>query len=357
MNSTSVSTCARRQSRAKKKTVSIPPTRKFHHSQLPAMPLLATSSVTASGVSAANVVATMPVPARNHPSRLPPRKNSPVSRPARRVKYSAIASEAMKYAMTTAQSRPESVRASPGSSWIAAIRSVGITGSPLPRVVDVMLTAEAGKRCRRPTPRQRPATGAHAVRRRRLAGLLERAHRSLSDTSCTRRSFPHDAPPSSAASGSRGSSSSSSGKSARIMIITIDGPAGTGKSTVALAVAERLGFDFLDTGAMYRAVGFEALRRRADLENHRELEFVARHARIEFDWSRHPPGVLLNGEPVGHLLRGIDATRAASYVAVVPGIREMLVQQQRRIGGERVNLVTEGRDQGSVVFPHAEFKF
>ncbi len=141
------------------------------------------------------------------------------------------------------------------------------------------------------------------------------------------------------------------------MIITIDGPAGTGKSTVALAVAERLGFDFLDTGAMYRAVGFEALRRRADLENHRELEFVARHARIEFDWSRHPPGVLLNGEPVGHLLRGIDATRAASYVAVVPGIREMLVQQQRRIGGERVNLVTEGRDQGSVVFPHAEFKF
>ena len=141
------------------------------------------------------------------------------------------------------------------------------------------------------------------------------------------------------------------------MIITIDGPAGTGKSSVALAVAERLGFDFLDTGAMYRAVGLEALRREVDLENHRELEFVARHARIEFDWSRHPPGVALNGEPVGHLLRGADATRAASYVAVVPGIREMLVQQQRQIGRERSNLVTEGRDQGSVVFPHAEFKF
>ena len=141
------------------------------------------------------------------------------------------------------------------------------------------------------------------------------------------------------------------------MIITIDGPAGTGKSSVALAVAERLGFDFLDTGAMYRAVGLEALRRQVNLENHRELEFVARHARIEFDWSKHPPGVLLNAEPVGHHLRGAEATRAASYVAVVPGIREMLVQQQRAIGRARGNIVTEGRDQGSVVFPHAECKF
>ena len=141
------------------------------------------------------------------------------------------------------------------------------------------------------------------------------------------------------------------------MIITIDGPAGTGKSSVALAVAERLGFDFLDTGAMYRAVGLEALRRQVNLENHRELEFVARHARVEFDWSRHPPAVLLNHEPVGHHLRGAEATRAASYVAVVPAIREMLVQQQRRIGQQRASLVTEGRDQGSVVFPQAEFKF
>src|SRR5205085_5697444 len=85
--------------------------------------------------------------------------------------------------------------------------------------------------------------------------------------------------------------------------------------------------------------------------------FIARHARIEFDWSRHPPGVMLNGEPVGHLLRGSDATRAASYVAVVPAIREMLVQQQRQIGQQLGNLVTEGRDQGSVVFPDAEAKF
>lgn len=141
------------------------------------------------------------------------------------------------------------------------------------------------------------------------------------------------------------------------MVITIDGPAGTGKSSVALAVAERLGVDFLDTGAMYRAVGLEALRREANLEDPRELAFVARHARVTFDWSRHPPGVFLNGEPVGHLLRGSEATRAASYVAVVPAIRELLVQQQRQIGIERGSLVTEGRDQGSIVFPGAEFKF
>ena len=141
------------------------------------------------------------------------------------------------------------------------------------------------------------------------------------------------------------------------MVITIDGPAGTGKSSVALAVAQRLGFAFLDTGAMYRAVGLAAIRREANLEDQRELTFIAKHARIEFDWSRHPPGVLLNGEPVGHMLRGSDATRAASYVAVVPAIREMLVQQQREIGKKIGNLVTEGRDQGSVVFPGAEFKF
>lgn len=141
------------------------------------------------------------------------------------------------------------------------------------------------------------------------------------------------------------------------MIITIDGPAGTGKSTVAQRVAERLGYAFLDTGAMYRAIGFEAVRRGVRLEDHRELAFVAKHCRIEFDWATRPPGVLLNSEPVGHHLRSLEATRAASHVAVVPAIREILVEQQRRIGAERGDVVTEGRDQGSVVFPAAELKF
>jgi cytidylate kinase len=141
------------------------------------------------------------------------------------------------------------------------------------------------------------------------------------------------------------------------MIITIDGPAGTGKSTVARAAAERLGFDFLDTGAMYRAVGLEAIRRLANLEDQRELGFIARHCRIEFDWAKKPPAVLLNGEIVDHLLRGAGPTNAASYVAVVPAIRKLLVEQQQKIGRQRPNLVTEGRDQGTVVFPDAQLKF
>ena len=141
------------------------------------------------------------------------------------------------------------------------------------------------------------------------------------------------------------------------MIITIDGPAGTGKSTVARVVAQQLGFDFLDTGAMYRAVGLEALRRAANLEDSRELAFIAKHCRITFDFSQSPPTVLLNDEPVGHLLRGSEATRAASYVAAVPAIRAHLVEQQQAIGREHQNLVTEGRDQGTVVFPDAELKF
>lgn len=140
------------------------------------------------------------------------------------------------------------------------------------------------------------------------------------------------------------------------MVITIDGPAGTGKSTVALAVAARLRFDFLDTGAMYRALGLAALRREIDLDDAREVAYVAKLAKVTFDWAHHPPGVQLNGEPVGHLLRGGEATRAASYIAVVPAVREMMVAQQREIGRERGNVVTEGRDQGTVVFPDAELK-
>lgn len=142
----------------------------------------------------------------------------------------------------------------------------------------------------------------------------------------------------------------------RAMVITIDGPAGTGKSTVARRVAATLGFSFLDTGAMYRAIGLSAMRRGANLEDPRDLAFVAKHCRIEFRGAEIPQVVYLNGEPVSHLLRSLEVTRAASFVAVVPAIREMLVEQQRRIGRENGNLVTEGRDQGSIVFPAAELK-
>ncbi len=140
------------------------------------------------------------------------------------------------------------------------------------------------------------------------------------------------------------------------MVITIDGPAGTGKSTVAQLVAERLGFDFLDTGAMYRAIGLAVLRRNASLNDAAAVAKVARDCRIGFDWNQRPPGVLLNGELVAHLIRGSDATRAASLVATVPEVRSVLVREQQRIGREHGQLVTEGRDQGTVVFPNARVK-
>ena len=140
------------------------------------------------------------------------------------------------------------------------------------------------------------------------------------------------------------------------MIVTIDGPAGTGKSTVARRVAERLGFDFLDTGAMYRAIGLEVVRRGANVQDAREVAFIAKHCRIQFDWTKQPPAIILNGEAVSHLLRGSEVTSAASHVAALPAVREKLVQEQQRIGAEHSNLVTEGRDQGTIVFPTAALK-
>ena len=141
------------------------------------------------------------------------------------------------------------------------------------------------------------------------------------------------------------------------MVITIDGPAGSGKSTVAEEVARRLGIAFLNTGHMYRAIGLAARRREIDLNNQIELAYVAKHAKIEFDWSKFPPPVILNGERVTHLLGGRDVSEAASYVALVPAIRDQMVRQQREIGRELGDVVTEGRDQGTVVFPDATFKF
>jgi CMP/dCMP kinase len=107
---------------------------------------------------------------------------------------------------------------------------------------------------------------------------------------------------------------------------------------------------------MYRAIGLEAVRRQADFNDMRGLAYIAKLAKITFDWTRNPPLTLLNGESVGHLLRGSGCTRAASYVAAVPAIRELMVQQQREIGQERGRVVTEGRDQGTVVFPDAQLK-
>jgi len=140
------------------------------------------------------------------------------------------------------------------------------------------------------------------------------------------------------------------------MVITIDGPSGVGKTVVAWRVATVLGFDLLDTGAMYRAIGLAALRRQSNLDDPKELLYVARHAHISFDWTQRPPVLILGGEVVEKMLRTPECSDAASKVAVVEDVRKLLVDQQRAIARERGDVVSEGRDQGSVVFPEALLK-
>ncbi len=135
------------------------------------------------------------------------------------------------------------------------------------------------------------------------------------------------------------------------MIVTIDGPAGAGKSTVARALAQRLGFRFLDTGAMYRVVALAAVQQNVDLEDARALADLARRVDIRFDDDR----VLLDGQDVSQAIRASEITVRIRPVADNPQVRERLVELQRQIAGS-VDIVTEGRDQGTVAFPDAQCK-
>lgn len=136
------------------------------------------------------------------------------------------------------------------------------------------------------------------------------------------------------------------------MIVTIDGPAGSGKSTAARGLAERLGFRFLDTGAMYRAAALACLKAGVPLSDESRVADQAEAARIAF-FGNH---VLLNDENVTDEIRTTDVTHAASVVALNPGVRKAMARRQREIAAGK-NIVTEGRDQGSYVFPEAECKF
>lgn len=135
------------------------------------------------------------------------------------------------------------------------------------------------------------------------------------------------------------------------MIVTIDGPAGAGKSSVARLLAERLGFRFLDTGAMYRAVAVAALRRELSRDDAAAWADLARRVEIRFEDHR----ILLDGEDVSDAIRASHVTAHVRYAADNPQVREHLVQLQQAIG-RTGDMVTEGRDQGTVVFPHAECK-
>lgn len=136
------------------------------------------------------------------------------------------------------------------------------------------------------------------------------------------------------------------------MIITIDGPAGSGKSTAARALAERLGFQFLDTGAMYRVVTYVCKRENIDLSD--EPAVARRAAEIAIQFASHR--VFADSEEVTDAIRTVQVTQGTSVVAVNAAVRALLSTLQRNAAAGQ-NIVTEGRDQGTVVFPEAECKF
>jgi cytidylate kinase len=140
-------------------------------------------------------------------------------------------------------------------------------------------------------------------------------------------------------------------------VVTIDGAAGTGKTSVAQELAKRLGTDCLDTGAMYRAIAVLSLDHGIDSDDGPALALAAQNFGISFDWSKNPPTILLGDRDISQRIRDLDVSSVVSLVAKQSEVREVLVEQQRKIGREHPLLVTEGRDQGSVVFPDAAVRF
>jgi cytidylate kinase len=135
-------------------------------------------------------------------------------------------------------------------------------------------------------------------------------------------------------------------------VIAIDGPAGAGKSTIARSLANKLGYTYIDTGAMYRAVALWALREKIALDDAHRLEQLSRAAEIELLPERR---VRLNREDVSEAIRAAEVSVAASRVSAVGAVRAVLVAKQRHLA-ETANVVMEGRDIGTVVFPHARVK-
>jgi CMP/dCMP kinase len=138
------------------------------------------------------------------------------------------------------------------------------------------------------------------------------------------------------------------------LVVAVDGPSGAGKSTAGRALAERLGYTYIDTGAMYRALALKAMRRGISLDSEEALATLCRASRIELtDGGRR---VLLDGEDVTAEIRSRETSRASSLVSVHPGVRVEMVARQRELGRDG-GVVLDGRDIGTAVFPDAEVKF
>ena len=138
-------------------------------------------------------------------------------------------------------------------------------------------------------------------------------------------------------------------------IVAIDGPAGAGKSTVAKGVANRLGYLYIDTGAMYRAVAWKVIQEKIPISDHARIAALANRLDIHLEKIGGEQRIFADGEDVTEAIRTPEATRLSSPVSAIKGVRKRLVDLQRKMG-EAGGVVMEGRDIGTVVFPHAEVK-
>ncbi len=140
------------------------------------------------------------------------------------------------------------------------------------------------------------------------------------------------------------------------IIVAIDGPAGSGKSSTAKEVARRLGFTYVDTGAMYRTVTLETLRRKVDIKNKNRVAQIAKEITIGFKWIEDIHHTFLNDEDVSDGIRSSMVADMVSQVSAIPGVREVLAERQRQMAAID-SIVMEGRDIGTNVFPDADYKF